>query len=256
MAQRFRCHRFGRDGRHLALLVFAAALLPLGSGCGLEHYEQQMGFEQKRLKYLDDENQNLAGPLELPAKNEKDKDAIPDKDFFFRPPKGIRATPDAQPVGILYRYPSTNPNANIQDNIQEVLVAIAKPKEGTDSFRQSVWQAIRSLGLREASAGEKGKPRDAGGVLAGHMVHYEYFELLAAPKQPGGCVYFYPREPGQAEGPYQVALVFRATSAQPVIANESPLMELSLASLRVGSAAQEQHRRFKPLPQTGPRLRR
>jgi hypothetical protein len=236
--------------RSATLLLFATVLLLPGSGCGLDHYEQQMEAEQKRVKYLDDENQNLEGnPLKLPEKKAGDKEAIPANDFFYRPPKGISTTPDPKPIGILYRYPSTDPNANIQ----ELLVAAVKTKEGTDNFRTSVLQTLRSsFGLREGEP----KTRDAGGPAAGHTVHYDYFDLQGAPNQPGGVVYFY-REYVQGEGAYQVALAFRAMTSQPVIANESPALELTLASLRVDSAARAQHNRYKPPPeQSRPRTRR
>jgi hypothetical protein len=237
----------------IRLALFGAGLLLLGSGCGLDHYEQQMEAEQKRLKYLDDENRYLEGsPLKLPEKKGEDKEAVPANEFFFRPPKNISTTPDPIPIGNLYRYLSTNPNANIQDNIQELLVAVVKTKEGTDNFRQTVLQTLRSLGLREGPI----KSREAGGVLAGQMVHYDFYELQGAPNQPGGIVYFHRGESVPGEGAYQVALAYRATSSQTVIANDSPLMELSLGTLRVGGAAQTQYSRFRPVPQSGPRNKR
>jgi hypothetical protein len=213
-----------------------------------------MEAEQKRVKHFDEENQSLENPLKLPEKKGTDKEAVQEKDFFFRPPKGISTTPDPQPIGILFRYPSTNPNANLQDNIQELLVAVVKTKEGTDNFRQSVLQALRSsFGL---GATGPMKSRDAGGAATGHTVHYDFYELQGAPNQPGGLVYFYRGEYVAGEGAYQVALAFRATTSQPVIQADSPVMELSLASLRVGNAAEVQYSRFKPLPQSPPRRRR
>jgi hypothetical protein len=225
-------------------LVILSAVL----GCGLEHYEQQMEAEQKRLKYLDDENQNLDGtPLKLAEKKE-DKDAVSGNDFFFRAPKTIPATPDPRPAGILQRYAPANPG---NDNIQELLAAVVKTKEGTDNFRQNVLQTLRSLGLREGPS----KGRDVGGALAGQTVHYDYYELQGAPNQPGGIVYFHRGETIPGEGTYQVALAFRAVASQPPLAADSPLLEMSLATLRVGSDAQTQHSRYKPPPQPAPRRR-
>jgi hypothetical protein len=236
----------------VSCLLFVAALLSLASGCGLDHYEQQMEAEQKRLKYLDAENHSLEGnPLKVPQKAE-DKEAVTENEFFFRPPKNISMTPEPRPIGILYRYPSTNPNANIQDNIQEMLVAVVKTKEGTDNFRQSVLQTLRSLGLREGPM----KTRDAGGALADQTVHYDYYELQGAPNQPGGLVYFHRGDSVPGEGAYQVALAFRATTSQPVIPNDSTIVDLALGTLRVGTAAQLQHSRYRPPPQTGTRGRR
>ena len=229
--------------------LLGASLLLAGSGCGLDHYEQQMESEQKRVKYLDDENQNLeGGSLKLPEKKGEDKEAVPGNNFFFRPPKGISTTPEPQPLGLLYRYPSTNPNGNIQD----MLVAVVKTKESTDKFRQDILQNLRSLGL---SAAGPVKSRDAG-APAGHPVHYDFYELQGGPNQPGGVVYFY-REYIEGEGAYQVALAFRATPSSPAaIANDSPVIDLTLGTLRMGGAAQIEHKRFRPLPPPGPRNRR
>jgi hypothetical protein len=228
--------------------LLGVSLLLAGSGCGLEHYEQQIESEQKRVKYLDDENQNLEGSsLKLPEKKGEDKEAVASNDFFFRPPKGISPTPDPQPLGLLYRYPSTNSNGNVQD----LLVAVIKTKEGTDKFRQDILQNLRSLGLSAAGAA---KSRDAG-ALAGYPVHYDFYELQGGPNQPGGAVYFY-REYIEGEGAYQVALAFRAAASSPAALSDSPLMELTLGSLRMGGAAQTQYKRFRPVPPPGPRSRR
>jgi hypothetical protein len=88
------------------------------------------------------------------------------------------------------------------------------------------------------------------------MVHYEFYELQGAPKQPGGYVYFHRGEYVQGEGAYHVALVFRAVSSEATIANDSPLMEMTLASLRVDAAARAQFNRYKLPPPTGQRKRR
>jgi len=193
-----------------------------------------MEAEQKRVKHFDEENQNLEVPLKLPEKKGEDKDAIQEKDFFFRPPKGISTTPEPKPLGMFYRYASRDANANLQD----VLVAIVKAKETTEKFRKDILQNLVGLGL---IAGPP-KTRDVGDP----PVHYDYCELQSGPNQPGGVVYFY-RENVPGEGTYQVAIVFR--SAQPGSANEGSAMDLALASLRVDNAARIQHSRFRPPPQ-------
>jgi hypothetical protein len=233
----------------IRLGLLGVGFLLLGSGCGLDHYEHQMESEQKRVKYLDDENRNLEGSaLKLPEKKGEDKEAVQSNDFFFRPPKGISTTPEPQALGLLYRYPSTNPN----DNIQDLLVAVVKTKESTDKFRQDILQNLRGLGL---SAAGPVKSRDAG-VPTGHPVHYDFYELQGGPNQPGGSVHFY-REYIEGEGAYQVAVAFRGTPSSPAgIPNDSPLIDLTLGSLRLDGAAQAQYKRFRPVPQSGPRNRR
>ena len=243
----------GRSRTPLPLLLLTAGLLVQGAGCGLDHYEQQLESEQKRVKYLDDENRNLENPLKLPEKKGEDKEGVPERDFFFRPPKDISTTPDPKPVGILFRYPSTNPNANLQDNIQELLVAVAKAKESTDSFQRSVLQTLRSSFSTGASGASKS--RDVGGAAGGHTVHYDYYELQGTPNQPGGCVYFYRSENVPGEGVYQVALALRDTRpARDRERQSGPGAEPGL--LGVGNAAKVQYSRFKPLPPSAPRRRR
>lgn len=236
-----------RPSRPCGLLFLLAASLLVGSGCGLEHYEQQLDAEQKRVKYLDDENQNLDAPLKLPERKAEDKEAVQEKDFFFRPPKGISATPEPKPIGILYRYPASDPNGNLQD----ILLAVVK-KDGTEKFRNEVLQVLQSQGLRAAGPP---KNRVVGGA-AGRPLSYDFYELQGAPNQPAGSVYFY-RENVPGEGVYQVALAFRGTPSSPAgIAAENPVLELALASLRVDGSAQVQHARFRPPPASGVRKRR
>jgi hypothetical protein len=231
----------------IRLTLLGLGFVLLGGGCGLDHYEQQLESEQKRVKYLDDENQNLEGnPLKLPEKKGEDKEAVQGNDFFLRPPKGISTTPDAQPLGLLYRYSSTNPNGNIQD----LLVAVVKTKDSTEKFRQDILQNLRALGL---SATGPTKSRDVG-VPTGHPVHYDFYELQGGPNQPGGFVYFY-REYIEGEGAYQAALAFRGTPSSP-LASDSPVIDLTLGSLRVAGAAQAQHKRVRPVPPPGPRNRK
>jgi hypothetical protein len=223
-------------------------LLLVGSGCGLDHYEQLMEAEQKRLKYFDDQNQNLEGnPLKLPEKKGENKDAAGDKDFFFRPPKGIATTPEPKPIGILYRYPSTDPNGNLQD----MLVAVLKSKEGTERFRNDVLQNLQSLGLRAAGPI---KSREAG-TQVGPPIRYGFYELQGPPNQPGGSAYFF-HEATSGETDFQIALVFQGTPSSPAgIPNDNSVMELTLGSLRVGNAARTQYSHFKPPPPSRPHRR-
>jgi hypothetical protein len=229
--------------------LLTASLLLLESGCGLDHYEQQMEREQQRLQYLDDQNQNLeANPLKWPEKKGEDKEAVGDKDFFFRPPKGISTTPEPMPMGMFYRYSSTDPTGNLQD----LLVAFALSREGTEKFRNEVLRNLESFGLRAAGPI---KSREAG-LPIGQPIRYDFYELQGPPNQAGGSVYFY-HEPASGDAEYQVALVFRGTPSSPGgIPNDSAVMELTLGSLRVGNVARIRFSQYKPAPTPTRRYRR
>jgi hypothetical protein len=200
-----------------------------------------MEAEQKRLKYFDDQNQNLEGnPLKLPEKKGEDKEAVGDKDFFFRPPKGISTTPEPQQIGILYRYPSTDSDGKLQ----ALLVAVLKSKEGTEKFHHEVLQNLQIVGLRPAGPI---KSREAG-MQIGQPIRYDFYELQGPPNQPGGSVYFF-HESTSGETDYQVALAFQGTPSSPTgISNDNPVMDLTLETLRVGSGARAQYNHFKPPP--------
>jgi hypothetical protein len=108
-------------GGLLALLVV---------GCGLSTYEDGMRATRKRVERYDEELPVLGDPVTPPVKRVVTKEPAPkaeagkdpkkgapketvkeekkpviDYPFFFRPPRGIRSTPDADPVnGLAYHY--------------------------------------------------------------------------------------------------------------------------------------------------------
>ena len=66
------------------------------AGCGLAEYEARMKETQARLQEYDQTNKLLDEPLVLPG-----------ADLFFRPPRGIFKSADAEPRdGLLYHYPA------------------------------------------------------------------------------------------------------------------------------------------------------
>jgi hypothetical protein len=107
-------------GGLLALLVV---------GCGLSTYEDAMRATRNRVARYDEELPALGDPVQPPTKRvvtkeapkaelgkdpkkgapketvKEEKKPVIDYAFFFRPPRGIRATPDADPVGgLAYHY--------------------------------------------------------------------------------------------------------------------------------------------------------
>src|SRR5438876_4907175 len=125
-------------------------LLVLVAGCGLAEYEAKMAEEQERLRYVDEENKWLEGPLRWPEKRETDKDGkgVPPSEIFLRPPRGIALAPDERPIGgLLYRYRgSANPE------VSEMFVAVSK--EPAPTFAQDVLHSLNAAGAARSNPKE------------------------------------------------------------------------------------------------------
>ena len=66
---------------------------------------------QEREQHFQDAKMYLDEPVKMPTKKEDDRE-VPVADVFFRPPKGIRPTPDPTPRSdLLWRYPAQKNNA-------------------------------------------------------------------------------------------------------------------------------------------------
>ncbi len=210
-----------RTGGPLCLLAVGLVIL---SGCGLSEYEGKMAEEQKRLRYLDEENKNLEGPLEFaPKKRETDKDAKPllPEELFVRLPKGIARKPDELPIsGIAYRYRAAATNAPFSE------IFLVVTKEPSATFLQDVQRVLNS-----SCTSISPKPIQRPGREAGQFEAVP-FEMGRDP-QTGLSFYFY-----RAQG-FQVALVFHTNDT----ANTA--IEYSLGSLFVGPLASQQHKLFK-----------
>src|SRR2546423_1642710 len=84
--------------RHRLSSVLLASLLSLvAGGCGLAHYQQQMAEEQERLKRIDEENEKLGDPVQLPEKKDRPT-------YFFRPPLGITNIGSPHESSVLQRF--------------------------------------------------------------------------------------------------------------------------------------------------------
>lgn len=77
-------------------LGFAVLLLSLPA-CGLSEYEGLMQKAKERAEQFQDEQQYLDAPVTYPTEKDKDGKETPLAYAFFRPPKGIKTTPEAQP---------------------------------------------------------------------------------------------------------------------------------------------------------------
>src|SRR5438067_915671 len=58
--------RLLQEFRFFLLSVGLSALSLAASGCGLQHYDEQVEAEQKRVDYLDQENTYLGAPIKIP----------------------------------------------------------------------------------------------------------------------------------------------------------------------------------------------
>jgi hypothetical protein len=91
----------------LRLRNLGAGLLLLSlSACGLSDYENLMRQTQEREARFREEQKNLAEPVKVPKRKDKEDREVAVADLFFRPPKGIQSV--GQPVpgsSILWAFP-------------------------------------------------------------------------------------------------------------------------------------------------------
>lgn len=93
-----------RSGSACRRPLFGLLLLSL-SGCSLSEYEGQMHKAQENWQHYDQENKFLDKAVIFPTVKDKDGHDVPIADEFFRPPKGIDATPEKQPRnGLMWEY--------------------------------------------------------------------------------------------------------------------------------------------------------
>ncbi len=248
------------------LLLTVAVLLP---GCGLTDYEEQLKATQERLKLVDEENQLLADPLELPDRGTP---------VFFRPPKGITSKP-SKTGDWLVHFPWSDSSALVPP--LEVLVGVLSKKTEGD-IDAKVKEALRAHAdanpeprspphrteffIRQGES--RHLPRDQPSE-AGDRIKYERAgwttrekPLWPAPdraKAPEVCVYdydVYTRSVGDwlvivifkrlnraetaklwKEKGVDQALIDRLPSWEPKKAGDQNQLRASLATLRVGAAA-------------------
>jgi hypothetical protein len=234
--------------------LFLAAALILPMGCGLSDYEAKLAAAQKYAERVDEENEHLGDPLELPPSKEQSS-AMPGQtglDIFFRPPKGIAATPEkTAPLGeLLYRYPRkpaqqprySNPAfavpsgalENPDSPFVEVDFAVAQGGDWND-FVQKIYQPFKALQRPEQKSEAvkvtkepRGRPR------------LEFQTLTFEDPQSTYQVYFH-----QAHTTH-VAIVYRVLREKAQTEVTKKEIDLSLQSLAVGPEASTQRSRYRP----------
>jgi hypothetical protein len=113
-------------------------------GCGLADYQEKFARRQERVNYMDQENEYLGKPIQLPRK--KEGDSNPSVSVFFRPPLGISTSPDDKPVGVLSHYHkvgSSKTSSAKADGIQDLYLAVAINRSWPD-FKNDVLASFKS----------------------------------------------------------------------------------------------------------------
>jgi hypothetical protein len=185
-------------------------------GCGLADYESRMEMQQKKVRYAEEQTQNLE-PYKLLLPDRKLEDEVPKEEFFMRPPKGILNTTDEKIIGndIAEFLPcGATP-------IQKMWVAAVK-RDSEPKFQNDV------LDLLKFKSKQK-KPKTVTGL---QELKYDWVHDDQASK---GCfdAFFYKKSP------YLVAIVIK-TEGNRESAITPAQLDYALASVRVGSEAKGQ----------------
>ena len=197
-------------------------------GCGLADYEARMEMQQKKVRYAEEQNQNLE-PYKLQLPERKLEDEVPKEEFFMRPPKGMSGTPEEKIIGndIAEFLPSgVTP-------IQKMWVAAVR-RDSEPKFQSDV------LDLLKFKTKQK-KPKTVTGL---QDLKYDWVHDDQGAK---GCLdaFFYNKVvevPGAAKKvPYLVAIVIKTEGSRDS-ANTAPAAQLdyALASVRVGNEAKRE----------------
>jgi len=205
---------------------FLAAGLLGALGCGLSEYQQKYEKQQERMNYLDQENQYLGSPLNVPAPKESKN--VPPK-VFLRLPIGISPNHDEKPEGILYRYPKSGSKISVDSNV--------KPSEIDSAFfaveTDKDWNEIKKRALEPFKGVDLQNVPTVNLEVPGRpprtfqTITFRYGDDPAWTYQ----FYFY------KDDVYRVAIGFRGTDKVMASDNAKQAMEYSVKTLAVGKAA-------------------
>jgi len=130
--------------RLLAHALLASSLTALLFGCGLSHYQERMEQQQARISRLDEEENSLGPPVQMP-----DKQGRPT--LYFRPPKGINSTASVQEGAFQHFAVARGATSAFLD------VAVAAEDQKEEEF----WTAIlRCFPGKELNNVAKKKPKE------------------------------------------------------------------------------------------------
>ena len=201
----------------IAKYCLAATALVCG-GCGLADYEGRMDLQQKKLKYAEEQNQNLEGYKVL-LSDRKPEDEVVKEDFFFRPPKGFDGNGDDKTIGAdIVHFPAKNEGA-----VKDLWIAAVK-RDNEAKFQKDVLELLKINSKTK-------KPKTVGGIGLAQLT----YDWVHDDQGARGCydAYFYKK------APYLVAIVFKTDSSRDG-SGPPPQVDFALASMRVGSEARGQ----------------
>jgi hypothetical protein len=203
--------------------VFLGPLVVLFAGCGLAHYEAQMEREQDRLKRIDQREEYLGAPLQLPDK--KGRPLV-----FLRPPKGIGSKGGLHDSSVLQRFGLTGEPSRFHD------VSFGAETMKEDEFWSSLLHSFPRLKRDDAHLWQRSTPAPRAP---------QFQELTSEDGQYDSFIYVHSR------GDVHVAIVFRLEKGKRD-EEAKRIMEISLDSLVVGPDAPRQQRAYEASkPKTG-----
>jgi hypothetical protein len=203
--------------RRIAKYWLTAATM-VCAGCGLADYEARMDLQQKKLRYAEEQNQNLEGYKVL-LPDRKPEDEVSKEEFFFRPPKGFDGNGDDKTIGAdIAHFP-----AKSEGHFKDLWIAAVK-RDNEAKFQKDVLELLK-INTRAK------KPKTVGGVGLTQL-NYDWVHDDQGARGSYDA-YFYKK------APYLVAIVFKTDSSKEG-AGPPPQVDYALASLRVGSEARGQ----------------
>ncbi len=186
-------------------------------GCGLSDYESRMELQQKKLRYAEEQNQNLE-PYKVMLPDRKPEDDLTKEEFFLRPPKGIDGNGDEKIIGADIAHFPIKGNSAFTD------MWIAAVKRDNDvKFQKDVLELLK-INARQ----KKTKTVEA---VGSPPMNYDWIHE----EGPRGNydAYFFKK------APYLAAIVFKTEGGkEPALPQKQ--MEFALASMRMGSEAKTQ----------------
>jgi hypothetical protein len=203
----------------LAGAALLATLIVVSGGCGLTDYEARLESQEKKLKYIEDENQNLEKDVSFPDDDKDDFASV----FYFRPPKGIRPEPEAKLLGKhFYQFPSQRADSGFKD----VLIALADESKTTPAkFQKEIKDFLEIKGPASAPAAPYSRPK---GMPNSFPQQFEIYRERS-------IILCFLQEPA-----FPTAIVFRLSG--PVSPITEDRIKFSLASLLEGKPAAAQRK--------------
>jgi hypothetical protein len=211
------------NGYSRLLVLAGLAFVP---GCGLSEYQAKYEKQQERMNYVDQENQYLNGPLNVPVAKESKN---PVANVFLRIPVGISRNYDETPEGILYRYPKISSKFSPEpgqksSEIDSVYLAVESNKDWNDFKKRALepFKGIESQNVRTVNLEALGRPARTFQTLS-----FTYGDDSSWSYQ----FYFF------KEDPYRVAIGFRGSEKVMSSETAKQAMEFCVKTLAVGKAA-------------------